>query len=351
MSRLAAVCLAVLVCCMATPASAYAPGPLGALQIQLATATMHAPGNVAVEIKDLATGYAMAINAGANMPAASTIKIPVMVEVFRQMALGKFDLNRALHVEPYDRDWGSGDLVDARTGTARTVTQLLWLMITESDNTATNMLIRLVGRSHINATMRSLGLDNTWLGDDIRSEGNIRSLRSSPSDMVHLLDDLAHVRLVDEWSSREMLAILAGQHHNGLIPAPLPKGLSIAHKTGTLHDTLNDVGIVYLTNEPYIIAVMTTHLRSLELGRRFIRRVSKLAFASFERFEHWRTSMGLPGFQPIASAVQTSPLLGPPASGDADPGTSDTEMLPAESTPAPEPSTTASPSPAPTDQP
>jgi beta-lactamase class A len=302
--RLAIVCVFSTVSGWALPArAADMPGPLAALQLGLATATLHAPGNVAVEVKDLATGYETAIHASANMPAASTIKIPVMVEVFRQMELGRFDLNKILHVQPHDRDWGWGDLADARTGTKRTVAQLLRLMITESDNTATNMLIRLVGRTHINQTMQSLGLRNTHLGDDIRSEGDIRSLRSSPSDMVQLLESMARARLIDEWSSHEMLSILQGQHHNGLIPQPLPRGLEIAHKTGTLHDTLNDVGIVYLANEPYIIAVMTTHLPSLDLGRRFIRRVSRLAFASFERFASWRMGEGLPGFRSDAAAA------------------------------------------------
>ena len=120
-------------------------------------------------------------------------------------------------------------------------------MIDVSDNTATNMLIRLVGRQHINATMSELGLSHTRLTDFIRSSRtDIRwALRSSPADMAHLLRAMAKEQLVDEWSSREMIAILRGQQHNGLIPEPLPAGTEIAHKTGTLHDTLNDVGIVY----------------------------------------------------------------------------------------------------------
>jgi hypothetical protein len=90
----------------------------------------------------------------------------------------------------------------------------------------------------------------------------------------------------------------------------LPKGLSIAHKTGTLHDTLNDVGIVFLGDEPYVIAVMTTHLPDLEGGRRFIRHVSRLAFTSLERFAHWRVAVGMPAFtvgQP-ALAAASQPL-------------------------------------------
>ena len=109
--------------------------------------------------------------------------------------------------------------------------RLLTLMITESDNTATNMLIRLVGRTAINHEMNDLGLRQTSLHDFIRSEGPIRyALRSSPRDMVRLLTAMARYQLIDEWSSRAMIAIMAGQHHNGLIPAPLPAGTVIAHK-------------------------------------------------------------------------------------------------------------------------
>jgi beta-lactamase class A len=297
LGRAAIAC--TLACALLAPVCASAtamPGPLADLKVKLASASVHAPGHIALEIKDLATGYATSINPYANMPAASTIKIPVMVEVFRQMAAGAFDLNHVMHLQPSDRDWGWGDLAGAPTGTTRTVNQLLRVMIEQSDNTATNMLIRLVGRARINLTMETLGLETTRLGDYIRSDGDIRTLRTSPHDMTWLLESIARAQLVDVWSSREMLAILTGQTHNGLIPAPLPRGLAIAHKTGTLHDTLNDVGIVYLRGEPYVIAVMTTHLPSLALGRGFIRRVSRLTFSAFERLERWREDSGLPAF-------------------------------------------------------
>jgi beta-lactamase class A len=272
--------------------------PIDELQAKLASAVMHAPGRVGIAIEDLATGETSGINANANLPAASTIKIPVMVEVFKQMEAGALDLNTTVTMEASDRDWGWGDMADAAIGTQRTVNQLLWLMITQSDNTATNMLIRTVGRAHINRTMAALGMRQTRLSDYIRSESDsIRyALRTSPKDMLTLLDKIARERLVDEWSSREMLAILAGQHHNGLLPAPLPAGLKIAHKTGSLHDTLNDVGIVYRDNEPYVIAVMTTQLPDLDLGRAFIHRVSKIAYHELGSFELWRENRGIAAF-------------------------------------------------------
>ncbi len=270
------------------PRSADASGldPFAVLRPQLAALAAHAPGHVALLVRDIATGVSTGVNAMANMPAASTIKIPVMVEVFRQMEAGAFDLDREVTLEPSDRDWGWGDLANAAPGGRYTVSRLLWLMITNSDNTATNMLIRLVGRAHINATMKHLGLRETVVGDYIRSDGDIRSLRSSPRDLASLLDAMAHDTLIDEWSSREMISILAGQRHNSLLPAPLPSGIEIAHKTGSLHDTLNDVGIVFLKNEPYIIAVMTTQLPTLDAGRTFIRSVSRLAYDAFLPLTH-----------------------------------------------------------------
>lgn len=296
--------IAALVFRASAPAAAEAaPGPLGQLQVRLDLMSARAPGHVGVIIKDLTTGLTTGINESANMPAASTIKIPVMVEVFRQMAAGDFDLNRQVTLEPADRDNGWGDLVYARTGVRYSIAHLLQLMITESDNTATNMLIRLVGRVHINQTMANLGLRQTRLADYIRSDGDIRGLRTSALDMTDLLDDMAHDRLVNAWSSRAMIAILTGQHHNGLLPQPLPAGTQIAHKTGTLHDTLNDVGIVYLNNSPYIIAVLTTHLPTLDAGRQFIRGVSRLAYDSLERFANWRVANPLAGLASSALPV------------------------------------------------
>jgi beta-lactamase class A len=286
-----------------------APGPLGALQLELSAMSLHAPGHVGIMVEDLNTGLSTSVNANAQMPAASTIKVPVMVEVFERLANGDFDLNKTVTLQQSDRDWGWGDLSDARRGTKYTVSNLLTLMITESDNTATNMLIRLVGRKAINHEMSDLGLRQTSLHDYIRSEGPIRyALRSSAGDMVKLLTAMARYELVDEWSSRAMISIMSGQHHNGLIPAPLPRGITIAHKTGTLHDTLNDVGIVYLNNEPYVMAVMATNLPTLESGYSFIHGISRVAYRELARFSAWREAndMGTPFADSAVPAVSAA---------------------------------------------
>ena len=98
--------------------AATAPVSLLALQVQLDRAAHSAPGTVGIAVEDLATGEMSGVNASASLPAASTIKIPVMVEVFRQMSTGSIDLNTRVHLLAGDRDWGWGDMADATPGTS-----------------------------------------------------------------------------------------------------------------------------------------------------------------------------------------------------------------------------------------
>ncbi|MDQ2866207.1 MAG: class A beta-lactamase-related serine hydrolase [Candidatus Eremiobacteraeota bacterium] len=288
------------------PARAYvAPPPLANLRGELHKLASRFPASSAVEVMDLSTGYSAAYNAGASMPAASTIKVPVMVEVFRQLEAGRFDLHRRIELLASDKDYGSGDLCDEPVGSTHDVAELLSKMIDVSDNTATNMLIRLVGRTHINVTMENLGLERTHLTQDVRtSNWSVRlALRSSASDMVHLLSMMARRSLIDEWSSNEMISILEDDRINTLLPQPLPEDVTVAHKTGSFFDTLNDVGIVYANDAPYVIAVMTTHLPSLGQGRTFIRSLSKMAFTKEMELAAWRNNAGLQSFNSVPAAV------------------------------------------------
>jgi beta-lactamase class A len=273
------------------------------------------------------------------MPAASTIKIPIMVEVFRQMEAGKFGFNRRVELLAGDRDWGSGNIAESPVGATFPVSTLLEQMITVSDNTAANMLIRLVGRHNINATMRELGLHHTHLADYIRTaEWSVRtSLRTTPSDMVSLLSDMAKNKLIDEWSSKKMIGILEGQEINTLLPEPLPD-IPIAHKTGSFNDTLNDVGIVY-ADAPYVIAVMTTDLPSLPMGRNIIRHISKVAYTNFQRYAKWRLANGL-DTAPLANAIQATPQ--PEQTTDPVTDGGDVPMWGTQNPPAPTPTPVAS---------
>ena len=278
----------------AAPALAYLPPPFALLNRDVRSLARNLPAATALDVQDLNTGYTAGFNARKSMPAASTIKLPVMVAVFEQLETGLFDLNRRVTLEPQDKDAGSGDLCDARDGSTYPVSELIDKMIDVSDNTATNMLIRLVGRRRINTDMEGLGLATTHLLGDVRTDAwSIRAtLRTSPADLVHLLSLMAKGELVDQWSSNEMIAILEADRYNTLLPQPLPADIPIAHKTGSFFDTLNDAGIVYASDAPYVIAVMTTALPSQDLGRQFIHRVSRLAYSDELRFARWRSKHG-----------------------------------------------------------
>jgi beta-lactamase class A len=288
---------------------------LGTLALELKRLANNTPGLVAITVSDAGGRMPISVNGDWNLPAASVIKLPVMVEVMRQASLGRFTLDREVTLMPQDVDCGYGALCEADVGMTFSVRNLMRIMIADSDNTATNMLIRLVGRENINDSMAGLGLSQTHLGDSIHVyERGIRSLRTSTNDMMRLLVMIAGRRLVNEQASDLMLSILAAQRHNDLLPKPLPKGLVVAHKTGTLHDTLNDVGIVDLEGSPYIVCVITTHLADLDDGARLIRRVSRAAYDAFT----------------AAQADEATPLAPPPTP------TASAEDLLTEPTPAPQ---------------
>jgi len=277
---------------------------LGMLGPKLRRLANNTPGLVAITVADARGQMPVSVNGDWNLPAASVIKVPIMVEVMRQVALGRFSLEREVTLYADDVDCGSGDLCNAGVGERFSVLNLMRIMIINSDNTATNMLIRLVGRENVNSTMAGLGLGQTKLGASIHAySGSIRSLRTSTNDMMRLLAMIASRRLVNEQASDLMLSILAQQRHNSYLPKPLPKGTVVAHKTGSLHDTLNDVGIIDLEGAPYIVCVLTTHLEDLDDGAHLIRRVSRAAYDAFV----------------TAEAEDAAPLIAaPPATLDGD---------------------------------
>jgi beta-lactamase class A len=125
--------------------------------------------------------------------------------------------------------------------------------------------------------------------------------------MVRLLQLMAERRLVDEWSSNEMVAILEDDQFNTLLPQPLPDYVAVAHKTGSLFDTLNDVGIVYADGAPYVIAVMTTALPSRDIGRAFIHSLSRTVYRGELRLAAWRTAHGLASFDIGTAHVPNAP--------------------------------------------
>lgn len=205
------------------------------------------PGIFGVAIKALAGGQGVLVNADRPFPAASLFKLPVMYEVYRQRDAGRLSLAEQLTMTPRFAALDLGTL-DVPVGGTVSVEGALHRMITISDNATANLLADRVGWNNLNATMRDLGLRETRLDGE--------ALTTSPRDMLLLLELLARGQGPSPASSAEMIELLLAQRINDRLPARLPPGTAVAHKTGNLEGVIHDVGIVYAPGAPFVIALL-----------------------------------------------------------------------------------------------
>ena len=240
--------------------------------------------------RHLATGATIARNPDALFPMASVFKVPVMAEVYRQAAEGRFSLGDRLALEERHKTLSSGVLQALDTGLGLTIRDLCVLMTIISDNTATEMLLEKVGVENVKAFMHSLGLAihvnfgvhgmflHTWHVES--GPGSLRELRQKslvePMDYesltfartsdgttasaratAQLLSMLAERKLVSEDASRDMTNILRDQMHNNRIARYLPWG-KVAHKTGSMRGLRNDAGVMQRARDDRIVFALYT---------------------------------------------------------------------------------------------
>jgi beta-lactamase class A len=227
-------------------------------------------GEVGFAAKNLATGETVERNADVVMPTASVIKLAVLAEVFRQAAAEGLDLGQRLELREADIVRGSGILKELGPGLAPTVRDLAMLMVVLSDNTATNMLIDLVGGvAPVNRMMRDrLGLpaiqlhnrvDFARIGNDVSRLGE-----STPREMMRLVEMLVQGEVVDASSSRAMLDIMQRQQYLDQAPryiafSPYARELSIDQsiwigcKTGFFPGTRADAGFMRLPGDVTVV--------------------------------------------------------------------------------------------------
>ncbi len=206
--------------------------------------------------------------------AASTMKVPVMIELFHQVKEGKLRLDEPLLIHnefhsivdgsPFKldpSDDSEGDLYKAE-GQTRTISQLCELMITISSNLATDLLIQKLGVENIRATVHSLGADgmNVLRGveDNKAYEKGLNDTTTARGLQI-LLTAIAQGKAVDADSSRHMIEILERQHFNEGVPAGLPPGTRVAHKTGEITKIHHDAAIVYAPR-PFVLVILVRGL-------------------------------------------------------------------------------------------
>jgi beta-lactamase class A len=292
MIRFRTLIFATLLLALAAPAFAQAPpvNPLAAdlkvkLAKQLQQTAAEFDGVMGIAVKDLGTGETFFANADTVFPQASSIKIPILLELFRQAQAGTLKLDERVDLKKSMMAQGSGVLLRFGDGSAISLRDLAVLMIVLSDNSATNILIDRVGLQNVNENLRRLGLTQTRLQRimlDIDAQRASRENLSTPREMVMLLEMLDGGKTLDPKNTQAALEILK-YPKNTALRRSLPASVTLASKPGGISGVACESGIVYLPGKPYAISVMTTYDKDSDAADNAITEVSRRVYAYFER--------------------------------------------------------------------
>jgi beta-lactamase class A len=261
----------------ACPDCAAAPDPRLAAAIPgIESAIRKSGADVAVALRTLDGKTEWLLRTDEPFHAASTMKVAVLIELYRQARQGKLKLDDALSVKNEfpslvdgslftldPNDDSERDLYRAVGGT-RTLRELSELMITVSSNLATNLLMDKLGVENIRAGLHALGADGMNVLRDLADtkafeQGLINT--TTARALLALMEAIARGQAVDRESSRRMLATLERQTFNDAIPAGLPSGTRVAHKTGEITKIQHDAAIVF-ARRPFVLVVLTRGLEN-----------------------------------------------------------------------------------------
>lgn len=241
-------------------------------------------GDVGILIKDLKTGRTFEYNVDRTFICASLIKVPIMVAVFEAINEGRISLNtRIKYKQAYRRD-GSGRLKWARAGAYYPLSYLVYEMITKSDNTATAMVIDLLGYDYLNAKFEKMGLNATRIaptGMSLASRLANPALDNytTPREMAEILEKIYKHQLVSDGLSDLMLEIMKGANAPTRLAKNLPSDWQLARKTGLLRKNCHDVGIVFAPEGDYVLCVLTNgKTNNYKMAKGLISSVGKQAY-------------------------------------------------------------------------
>lgn len=268
--------------------------PAEELKDQITKELSKQAGTFAVAFKDLTTGEELFINEHERFHAASTMKTPVMVEVYKQAAGGKFSVKDSILIKNEFKSIVDGSLYslnatdDSDTliyqhlGEKRTIYSLMYDMIIVSSNLATNLIIELVDAKNVTQTMRDLGVkDLTVLRGVEDSKAFQAGLNNEVTafDLMILFEKIAREEMVSAEASMAMIDILLDQKFKDIIPAKLPTDAKVAHKSGSITGVRHDSGIVYLPNgKKYVVVLLAKGLEDPDAGVEVLATVSEMIY-------------------------------------------------------------------------
>ncbi|HUU37438.1 MAG TPA: serine hydrolase [Candidatus Desulfaltia sp.] len=249
---------------------------------------------VSLAFKDLQTGETLLIKEKDMVHAASTMKVPVLIEVFKQAEDGKFRLDDWIVIKnefhsivdgsPFslNKEDDSDTDIYGLIGTSLTIRELAERMITSSSNLATNILIELVRPENVMSTLDLLGIRRMRVlrsVEDGKAFERDWNNQTDASDLLRVMEAIASGKAGSLSSCREMILILEKQKFRDGIPAGVPAGIPVANKTGSITGMEHDAAIVFPRGrKPYILVVLTRGAKSPEEGERLIARLSELIY-------------------------------------------------------------------------
>lgn len=247
-------------------------------------------GTFAIAFKNLEDGNEILINEDEIFHAASTMKTPVMIEVYRKKMIGEISLDDSIFVknefesivdkstfqlsEFDDSDKNTYDKI----GRYISLRELVFDMISISSNFATNLVIKYIGAENINNTMSDIGAKNINVlrgVEDIKAFEKGLNNTTSARDLLVIYEKLASGKVLNRDLSNEMVEILKNQKYDDIIPKYLPKEIEVAHKDGWINGVRHDSGIVFLENGvSYVLILLSKNLDNELEGADMLAKVS-----------------------------------------------------------------------------
>jgi beta-lactamase class A len=241
-------------------------------------------GRLGIALYDVNEKKSLLINADEIFPAASLIKVPVMLGIFDQVQAKKFSLKKKITYRSNDRAGGYGLMQTYPLGTRFSIAKLLTWMIQISDNDATRALVRTLGPETINTFVLSQGFPNSQLRSfqKYKKKGKRRKNLTTPAEIMGMLNLIFDESVYDQANARKMINILQTQKLNDNMPRYLPKNTLIGHKTGLLTGVVHDVGIFSLSKNKYILCILSEGEMTLQKQRGTLGKISRIIYNYFE---------------------------------------------------------------------
>lgn len=248
---------------------------------------------IAVSFYDLETGQKFHFDDKQMMHAASTMKVPVMIELYRQAERGAFALDDSITIKNEFRSIVDSSLFSisddseetlyARLGEQERIRTLMELMITWSSNLATNLMIELVDAKKVTATMRELGAEDIQVlrgVEDLKAYRKGWNNRTNAYDMMVIMRAIAENQAASAASCKEMIEVLKKQHFREKIPAGVPEDIAVASKTGAITAIDHDCAIVFPKNrKPYVLVVLTKGIPDQAQASAAIASISEMIYS------------------------------------------------------------------------